>query len=77
MPDIKKGISSITNLKKGSTDVNYVYKGINLVWQKVSTGIIIDTFYDTNAFGGISLNTTDGLTFSFETASLNINYIRI
>ena len=36
MGDIKRGITSISDLKKGSTNVNFVYRGANLVWQRTT-----------------------------------------
>ena len=39
MGDIKRQISSIIDLKRGSVDVNYVYRATTLVWQR-STPVI-------------------------------------
>jgi hypothetical protein len=37
MGDIKRQINSITDLKRGSTNVNFVYRGTTLVWQRVTS----------------------------------------
>lgn len=37
MGDIKRQINSITDLKRASTDVNFVYRGATLVWQRSVT----------------------------------------
>ena len=37
MGDIKRQINSITDLKRASTDVNFVYRGAVLVWQRSVT----------------------------------------
>lgn len=37
MSDIKRGLNSITDLKRGSTNINYVYRGTNLVWSRSVT----------------------------------------
>lgn len=34
MGDIKRQINSITDLKRDSTNVNFVYRGATLVWQR-------------------------------------------
>lgn len=34
MGDIKRQINSITDLKRGATNVNFVYRGTALVWQR-------------------------------------------
>jgi len=45
MGDIKRQINSITDLKRASTDVNFVYRGATLVWQRSTPGpIVLDSF---------------------------------
>lgn len=53
MPDIKIGTTSIINLERGSTDINFVYRGTTLVWQRTTppTNNDIINFYTT-----VSLN---------------------
>lgn len=40
MGDIKRQITSIIDLKRGSTDVNYVYRANVLVWQRSAPPVI-------------------------------------
>lgn len=40
MGDIKRQINSITDLKRASTDVNFVYRGAVLVWQRGTPPVI-------------------------------------
>lgn len=35
MGQIKRDINTILDLKRGGTNVNFVYRGITLVWQRV------------------------------------------
>jgi hypothetical protein len=37
MGQIKRQINSITDLKRASTNVNFVYRGATLVWQRVTS----------------------------------------
>jgi hypothetical protein len=39
MGDIKRQINSITDLKRGATDVNFVYRGSTLVWERGGTTV--------------------------------------
>lgn len=45
---IKRNISDLSNLKRGSTDIEKVYRGSNLVWERtlpfIVTGGIINTY---------------------------------
>jgi hypothetical protein len=37
MGDIKRNINSITDLKRDSVNVNFVYRGATLVWQRITS----------------------------------------
>jgi hypothetical protein len=52
MGDIKRQINSITDLKRGSTNVNFVYRGATLVWQRSTpTTNTVNTFDTTMILG--------------------------
>ena len=45
MGDIKRQINSITDLKRDSTNVNFVYRGATLVWQRLAPGpMVLNSF---------------------------------
>lgn len=56
MADIKRNITSITDLKLGSSDVNYVYRATSLVWQRASAPVNYDiiNFYTTVTFNSLT-----------------------
>jgi len=72
MGDIKRQINSITDLKRASTDVNFVYRGATLVWQR-STPPVTQTLWLTSGLNIVlGINTdnnaylTDGLNIKFK-----------
>jgi hypothetical protein len=66
MGDIKRQINSITDLKRASTNVNFVYRGATLVWQR-STGN--PTLWLTN---GISSVFAQNTSTNWITSGINI-----
>lgn len=67
MGDIKRQINSITDLKRSSTNVNFVYRGAVLVWQRV----VAVAKWKTSGLNTM-LNAT--VTNSYTTSGLNINF---
>ena len=67
MGDIKRQINSITDLKRGSTNVNFVYRGATLVWQRVTAV----AKWKTSGLNTV-LNTT--VSNNYITSGLNINF---
>ena len=53
MGDIKRQINSITDLKRGSTDVNFVYRGATLVWQRSTPAENTVNTFDTTMILGL------------------------
>jgi hypothetical protein len=68
MGDIKRQINSITDLKRDSVNVNFVYRGTTLVWQRGGAAV---TKWKTSNLN-IMLNTT--ISNSYTTSNLNINF---
>lgn len=64
MGDIKRQINSITDLKRGSTNINFVYRATTLVWQR----LVAATKWKTKGFN-LQLNeaTNKYSTFGFKT----------
>ena len=67
MADIKKGINSITDLKRGSTNLNFVYRGATLIWQR---GGAVIKLWLTNAFA-FQLNSSVN---KYETTAFKLNF---
>jgi hypothetical protein len=70
MGDIKRQINSITDLKRGSTNVNFVYRGTTLVWERGGAAV---TKWLTNGLQTILSDNTAG-TNSFVTIGLNTKF---
>lgn len=68
MGDIKRQINSITDLKRDSVNVNFVYRGAILVWQKGTAAV---TKWKTSNLNTM-LNTT--VSNNYTTSNLNINF---
>jgi len=68
MGQIKRDINSITDLKRGSTNVNFVYRGTSLVWQR-QTGN--PTLWLANAFWNTVLSETEAGTDVWLTSGIN------
>lgn len=67
MGDIKRQINSITDLKRDSTNVNFVYRGATLVWQR----LIAVAKWKTSGLNTV-LNATSSN--KYITSGLNINF---
>lgn len=68
MGDIKRQINSITDLKRDSVNVNFVYRGATLVWQR---GAVAVAKWRTSGLNTV-LNKT--VTNTYITSGLNINF---
>ena len=66
MGDIKRQINSITDLKRDSTNVNFVYRGAILVWQRATGN---PTLWLTN---GISSVFAQNTSTNWITSGINI-----
>jgi hypothetical protein len=66
MGDIKRQINSITDLKRASTNVNFVYRGAILVWQRSTVN---PTLWLTN---GISSVFAQNTSTNWITSGINI-----
>ena len=53
MSDIKRQINSIIDLKRGSTNVNFVYRGSTLVWQRATPATNTNNTFDTTMILGL------------------------
>lgn len=53
MGDIKRNINSITNLERGNVDVNFVYRGSTLVWQRSTPSTNTVNTFDTTMILGV------------------------
>lgn len=42
--DLKRNITTITDVKRGATQINYIYRATTLVWQKSTPVIDIVNF---------------------------------
>jgi len=75
--NLLRNITSVTDVKRDGTNINYIYRETTLIWQRVtSSPLVFNTFYMTAANGYITNSTTDGSSFSFETIP-NIQFIRL
>ena len=54
MPNIKLNITDISDLKVGSTQINYVYLATTLLWQKITRSNDITSFYTTVTFNSLT-----------------------
>ena len=67
MPDIKIGTTSIINLERGSTDINFVYRGTTLVWSRTAPTNLgyVDNGFEFNTDKQLQTNTysINGLNF--------------
>ena len=68
---IIRNINSITDLERGSTNVNFVYRGTTLVWQRSVVSIsrwlssgLNSVFYSDNA--GTNSYITSGINIKFK-----------
>lgn len=69
MGDIKRQINSITDLKRASTDVNFVYRGAILVWQRQTS---TPTLWETSGLNVVlGINVANGI---YLTNGLNIKF---
>lgn len=67
MGQIKRNINTVTDLRRGSTLINYVYRGAILVWQRITPsnkwktdGISTVYFQSANTW------ITDGITTNYK-----------
>ena len=67
MGDIKRQISSIIDLKRGSVNVNYVYRATTLVWER--GGPVTPTLWLTS---GISSVFNENTTPKWITSGINL-----
>ena len=70
MGDIKRQISSIVDLKRGSIDINYVYRATTLIWQR-GTPPVIQTLWKTAGLNVVLGINIDG---EYLTSGLNIKF---
>jgi len=70
MGDIKRQISSIVDLKRGSIDVNYVYRATTLIWQR-GTPPVTQTLWKTAGLNVVLGINIDG---EYLTSGLNIKF---
>jgi len=68
MGDIKRQINSITDLKRDSTNVNFVYRGATLVWQRQTS---VPTLWETAGLNVVLGTNVDGI---YLTKGLNIKF---
>jgi hypothetical protein len=70
MGDIKRQISSIIDLKRGSVNVNYVYRATTLVWER--GGPVTPTLWLTSGLKvNLGINNPNN---NYVTSGLNINF---
>jgi len=67
MGDIKRQINSITDLKRASTNVNFVYRGAVLVWQRLTSVAKWKT-------SGLNITLNQTVSNTYVTSGLNINF---
>jgi hypothetical protein len=67
MADIKRQINNITDLKRGGTDINFVYRATTLVWQR---SVVTVAKWLTSSFN-LELNEP---TNQYRTSAFKINF---
>ena len=71
MGDIKRQINSITDLKRASTNVNFVYRGATLVWQR---GAVTVTRWFAKSFYNTILSETNANEDIWITSAINTKF---
>ena len=54
MATIKRQTTTITDFKRGSNLINFIYRGTTLLWQRSATSIVVDYFNTSFNFNTIS-----------------------
>lgn len=69
MGQIKRDINNITDLQRGSTPVNFVYRGITLIWQRTVTQLTrwYTTGFSTTVLAEDSVGENKWITFGINT----------
>lgn len=67
MGQIKRQINSITDLKRDSVNVNFVYRGATLVWQRLISVAKWKT-------SGLNITLNQTVSNTYVTSGLNINF---